>query len=400
MTPKEYWIWLQLSLGQGSGKLDDILLQFDTPEAFYRADERERRAVRTLTAADFARLKRTGLAEAQKVIKDCARIGCRILTPDDGEFPSRLRNIYGMPGALYVQGSLADIDQILTIAMVGTRTPSDYGKYAAKRIGYDLAREGAVIASGCAVGIDTLCHRAALAAGKPTIAFLGCGLDVDYPAENRQLKRDIAAIGALVTEYPPGTPPLGRNFPIRNRLISGISLGTVVVEAPSKSGSLITAEYALEQGKDVFAVPNNIFSGLSAGTTRLLKQGANPIDSAADVLMQYRGYLAGNVQNLSKNSPEMPLIIKKDPEPKRMTASAPVTKKAAAHTVDMEKLELSAEAKAVWEVLSERPMPADEIFAKVDMMMGDMLAVLTELEIEGLVRSYPGNQFGRNNDTE
>ena len=192
----------------------------------------------------------------------------------DADYPVRLRNIFEPPSLLYVKGQLPVIDEEVAVAMVGTRKASPYGVEAAEKIAYGLSRQGAVVISGAAAGVDSASHRGALRAGGKTIAVLGNGLDVVYPAENEWLYRDIAASGALISEYPPGTAAESWHFPVRNRIISGLSLATVVVEAPEKSGALITANTALEQGRDVFAVPGPIDAPMSRGCNRLIADGA------------------------------------------------------------------------------------------------------------------------------
>ncbi|MGH2541698.1 MAG: DNA-processing protein DprA, partial [Ardenticatenaceae bacterium] len=204
-------------------------------------------------------------------LETLARSGASALTWHDGAYPPRLREIYDLPPVLYIRGSLIPEDE-RSVAVVGTRRPSPYGREAAHRLSFDIARSGVTIVSGLARGVDAIAHRAALDAGERTIAVMGSGVDVMYPREHARLAQEIAEGGALVSEHPPGTRPDSQHFPRRNRIMSGMTLGTVVIEANEKSGALITADHALEQNREVFAVPGNIFSPTSRGTNRLIRE--------------------------------------------------------------------------------------------------------------------------------
>lgn len=211
--------------------------------------------------------------------------GIGVVCQDDGAYPARLRKIFDPPAVLYYRGRLPR-DELL-IAIVGARKASAYGRNAATMLATGLAEAGAGVVSGAARGIDSVAHSGALDGGGYTVAVLGCGVDVVYPPENGRLLDRIAEQGAIVSEYWPGAPPQAQFFPVRNRIISGLARGVVVVEAAARSGSLITADWALEQGRDVFAVPGSIFAGTSSGANRLLKQGAKPVTTAADILEEY-----------------------------------------------------------------------------------------------------------------
>jgi DNA processing protein len=211
------------------------------------------------------------------------RAGVRVLTWDDPDYPPNLRQVYNAPPVLYVRGCLDKRDE-WAVAVVGTRRASVYGKEAARMVGTGLAQAGVTVISGLARGIDTVAHRVCLDAGGRTVAVLGCGVDVIYPAQNARLAAEIVERGALVSEYALGTRPDARNFPPRNRIISGLALGTVVVEADLGSGALITAGFAAEQGREVFAVPGNIFARGSRGTNDLIQQGAKMVCGVADIL--------------------------------------------------------------------------------------------------------------------
>jgi DNA processing protein len=221
--------------------------------------------------------------QPREVLQNIEQTGAEVVTVLDDAYPRILREIPGPPPVLYFRGTLQGQDDP-TVAIVGTRRATPYGREVTTSIGSELAAAGVTIVSGLAKGIDGFAHRAALDAGGRTIAVLASGVDIIYPPEHRQLAERIVESGALVSDYPPGTKPDAPNFPARNRIISGLSLATVVVEAPSRSGALITVGFAADQGRDVYAVPGNILSSASEGTNRLLRQGATPLTSATDLL--------------------------------------------------------------------------------------------------------------------
>ncbi|MCG0274602.1 MAG: DNA-processing protein DprA [Thermosediminibacteraceae bacterium] len=216
-------------------------------------------------------------------IKKAAELGAKIITFEDKEYPRLLIEIYDPPPVLYALGEVSVLNQE-SIAIVGTRKPTSYGRKIAEQMAEELAEFNINVVSGLARGIDSYAHRGALKAGGPTTAVLGCGIDIVYPPENYEIMKEIIKAGCVVTSFPIGTRPLSSNFPARNRIISGISRGTVVVEAAEKSGSLITADFALEQGREVFAVPGSIFSPYSRGTHKLIKQGAKLVENVNDIL--------------------------------------------------------------------------------------------------------------------
>ena len=246
----EYWLWLSGRRGLGVRGLRALLEQFGTPEAVYCASDAEYPS--GIRPDGRTSLADKELAPARQILQQCYRQCIHIVTLQDAVYPQRLKNIDDAPLVLYYQGVLPDFDAEPVIAMVGTRRASAYGLLQAKRLGYELGRYGAIVVSGGAAGIDTLALRGAVSSGTPPVAVFACGVDVDYPAANRSLFEDLRTNGCVMSELPPGTPPLPEHFPSRNRILSGLALGSVVVEAPKKSGALITARHALEQGRDVF----------------------------------------------------------------------------------------------------------------------------------------------------
>ena len=291
MAGLKYWVWLSECRGLTNRSRALLLDHFGSPEDVYYADEAEYALVEGLSKKQLELLADKSTDGADKILGDCQRLGLRILTMQDADYPARLRGIFEPPCLLYVKGTLPAFDEEVAVAMVGTRACTPYGTQSAEKIAYGLAKQGALVVSGAARGIDSAAHRGALRAGGVTVAVLGNGLDVVYPEENAGLYRDIAATGALLSEYPPGTAAEGWHFPIRNRIISGLSLGVVVVEAASRSGTLITSRLALEQGREVYAVPGAALSGQSLGCQELVRQGAKPVFAPEDVLEDLAGPL-------------------------------------------------------------------------------------------------------------
>ena len=271
----------------GSRIAASLLRGLGTAQDVWRADVTALRAAglsleRAAALHDFCRKNET---LPEKIAETCEKAGIRLFIPTDGAYPALLREIYDPPQTLFCRGSLDCIKQP-AVAMVGARHASAYGKSAAEDIALGLAERGFVVVSGAARGIDTASHKGALKAGA-TVAVLGCGVDVAYPRENARLLAEITEKGAVISEYAPGTAPFAAFFPARNRIISGVARGTIVVEAAEKSGSLITAEFALSEGRDVFAVPGSIYSAMSCGCHRLIQQGARLVVAAADVAAEY-----------------------------------------------------------------------------------------------------------------
>jgi len=264
-----------------------LLEHFGTAEGVFTARESEYRDTPGLRLTDITALMNKNTVEAEKILKSCGNAGCRIITLFDGEYPERLRNIYDPPILMYIKGELPAIDDEPVVAVVGTRNCTAYGRNAAEKTGYELARCGITVATGLARGVDTSAALGALAGGGRIIGVIGSGIDVVYPHENTTLFDEVARKGAIITEYPPGTLPLPWNFPARNRIISGISLGVAVIEAPKRSGALVTASRAVEQGRDVFSLPGNVDAKNCEGSNALLREGAIPFMSAGDIISEY-----------------------------------------------------------------------------------------------------------------
>jgi len=288
------------------------------------------------------------------------KLGVNIITVDDEQYPENLKHIYDPPKVLYVKGGFKPED-CFNIAIVGTRRASLYGQQNAERFAAELAERGFTITSGLARGIDTLAHKGAIKRGGRTIAVLGCGIDIAYPPENKKLMEEIEKKGAIISEFPIGTPPLKYNFPIRNRIISGLSMGVLVIEAPEKSGALITVSYALEQGREVFSLPGRIDTPTSKGTLGLIKDGAKLVQTIDDILEELQS---------------LPEKERKEHEKENFDISG-----------------LTDEEKSVINVLSEEPMHIDEIKSNVD--VSNISSILLKLELKKAIRELPGKHYVR-----
>ena len=368
-----YWLALALTPGLGPTRIKKLIEQYGTAERVFHASltELEATGMRAISAQSIATGKSLELAQ-----QECAKAveaRARIISLSDPEYPQRLKEIYDPPVILFVKGSI-DVLAQPGIAMVGTRHPTPYGSGMAERLSTDLATRGLVIISGMARGIDTMSHRGAIAAKGKTVAVLGTGIDVMYPKENTRLAEQIVALGgALITEFPVGTPPTPQNFPIRNRIISGMSAGVLVVEAAEYSGTRITSRLALEQNRDVYAVPGNVTNKNSWGPNTLIKQGAKLVATWEDVWEELPADVQAALSAMQQNE---------SPEPE--TASLFPDEVTAPHEKKILRLLKADESTHIDQLveLLESEMSSSEIFA-----------ALFELELNGKVRQLPGKNF-------
>lgn len=307
-----------------------------------------------------------------KIIDDCIKNEIDIITICDSNYPERLRNITDSPLALYIKGEFCDIDNLPLISIVGPRKISDFGKKAAFSLAKRLAKAGMIIVSGAALGADTCAHKGTLSVNGKTIAVLGCGICYDYLPENRELRNAISKNGCLISEHPPYAAATKYSFPIRNRIISGLSLGTVVIEASLKSGSLITARLANEQGRDVFVIPGNPTLENYKGSNALLRDGAIPLLDSSDIFNQY----------IAKY-PEI-IDIKKAFDDENEEKDKKIKKNL--------NLVLSNEAQIVYNNMNKQKFTADDFFS-LNLNDNELLSALTELEIEGVIRALPGGAY-------
>ena len=388
-----HWIWLSRLTGVTAGQKLELLQSFRDPEEIYKADPKALAAVEALTPKALQSLENRDLHHARQILADCAQKNISILTFGDAAYPERLKNIEQPPLVLYYKGCLPDWESVPVIGMVGTRKASPYGLQTAKQLGCQIAACGALVVSGGADGIDTQALEGALQAQKKVVAVLGFGADVVYPAKNKALFERIQKQGCLLTEYIPGTPPNGWNFPQRNRIISGMSAGIVVVEAPERSGALNTARHAIEQGRDVYVVPGNVGSVSCMGSNQLLREGAMPIFSGWDAVSQYENLYPGFVHRedavagatLMKNNPILP-----NTAPKADNKSIDNPVKSRYSVEDNKSLNLTEDEKAVLSHLTDRPVPVDQIIDASGLPAGKVLSILTMLAMKGAVQNHPG----------
>ena len=400
ICPTEYWLWLQCALGAGA-KTDELLAFFGDPEKMYNAGSNEWRLSGLLTDKKINALKSISPSETGGIFRECKAKGYSIITPDNVNYPERFKQLRDMPLVLYALGDTSVLKDTVSIGVVGTRNASNYGIETAQKLSFALASCGVTIVSGGALGIDSEAHAGAMLAKGRTVAFLGCGLSFDYLKENASLRRAITKYGAVVSEFAPFTPASRTTFPIRNRLISGITLGTLVIEAGIKSGSLITANYALEQGKDVFAVPGDIVRSSFDGANHLIKNGAKPVFSVMDILSEYE-YLYGDLIDFSKAETSLSQISyveyrkgKKETAVKKQQVAEPKLVKEEVKKEKKKALDdsFSSEAKKVYSVLNENPTHVDDILRQTALKMSDVLSALTELELMGEIVSIEGKKY-------
>ena len=398
--PAEYWIWLQTALGAGA-RVDELLAYFGDPEKLYEAGTREWRLSGLLTPKKIESLTRTAPSQTKAVFDECRKRGYTVVTPDSEFYPARLGTLTDFPLVLYVAGDCSVLKETLSIAVVGTRSAGTYGIETAQKLSFSLASAGAVIVSGGALGIDSEAHAGAMLAGGRTVAVLGCGLSYDYLSENAALRRAICRHGALVSEYPPFTAPSRVTFPIRNRLIAGMTLGTVVVEAGVKSGSLITANCALEQGRDVFAVPGDILRTSFDGTNHLIRSGAKPVFTAEDVLSEYE-FRYGELIDFDRARTPLNAIPYVDYRHYKRPCGEEPPAPAPAPSVPGEQRspvrrelgdDVSADARAVYAALRAEPTQVDDLVRETGLSMSAVLAALTELEFADAAESMAGKQY-------
>lgn len=398
MAALKYWVWLTTLPELGQRTKLQLLEHFASPEEIYFAPEEELLLAEGVTKTQCALLADKSLDRAEKVLEDCAKDGQFLLTMDDAAYPARLRNIYDPPLLLYGKGSLPLFDEEVAVTVVGTRSCTPYGVKAASELGYELAKQGALLVSGMAKGIDGEALRGALRAGGFTAAVLGGGADVVYPAANRRLYEDIAATGVILSEYPPGTEPRGEHFPVRNRLLSALSVATLVVEAPERSGALITAATALEQGREVFAVPGPFDAPMSRGCNGLIREGAGLVCEAWDVLSFYESRYPHKLRLLRAKLPPLPKGAPETEsgEPAKPVEEAPPAPALPVLDISQDPGGLTDDQIAVLSVLhTDIPTLTDDAAILADLPVRRVLSALTVLEIDGYVCRQGARSFLR-----
>ena len=369
-----FWVGLTRVEGLGVRGAHKLIEHFGSPQGAYMASLTELESCGVPARVAQAIFAQAGLKDAEKEVQEAAKDSYQVLAFGSEEYPPLLKHIPDPPLLLYVRGDSKVLAQH-AVSIVGTRRPSAYGSSVAHRLARDLAERQLVVVSGLARGIDSAAHRGALEGRGKTVAVLGSGLNVIYPRENQRLAEQIAQSGAVISEFPLGTGPTPENFPIRNRIISGLALGVVVVEAAEYSGSLITARLAVEQNREVFAVPGNITSAQSFGPNHLIKQGAKLVDQWMDVIEEFPREI------------RMQLLPPAE-------ASEGELRTAEASSLFAESLK--PEQKAVFEALrADQALFVDDIVGTARLPQPQVLAALLELEMNGLVRQLPGKNFIR-----
>ena len=383
----KYWVWLSELKGLRNQTRLALLRRFGDPESIFYADADELLLTEGVERSQLKLLKNHDLAPADRILADCQRLDIQLLTFSDAAYPGRLKNIYDPPALLYCKGRLPLLDDLLCVAAVGTRDCTPYGVACAEKLGFGLASGGAAVVSGLAKGIDAAAIRGALRAGGVTVGVVGNGLDVYYPHESRYLYEDVASAGVLLSEYPPGTEPASGHFPVRNRIISGLSLAALVVEAPEKSGALITAATALEQGRDVFAVPGPIDAPASVGCNCLIRDGAGLVSDASDILREYEGRFVLNLKESREQPETLGYQARMAPEPKPVAPTLSLRHSDA---------ELTDDQIAVLKALSDtEPIQVDDLTELVEIPTRRVLSALTVLEIDQYVAQHPGKRYTR-----
>jgi DNA processing protein len=360
----ENWFgWLALSFVPGVGRVTykRLISQFGLPGLVFGAPFEElKKHINEKTARAIKDFDQTDRVEDE--LSSIEKFQVTLVTLKDENYPKNLAQIYDPPPFLYVKGELKEKDE-RSIAIVGSRRATHYGRSVTERISSDLAKRGITIVSGMARGIDSSAHKGALSVRGRTIAVMGCGVNVIYPPENSGLYHQIASSGAVISELPMSTPPDGSNFPARNRIISGFSRGTTIIEASSRSGSLITAKLALEQGREVFAVPGMIDSATSKGTHRLIKEGAKLVENTSDILEEILPQYS-SLDDLSRD-----------------------------RQGSKQFLDISPEAKSILKFLDKEPIHIDTIIKKSGLDAGLVSSLLLDLELKDMVKQLPGKMF-------
>ena len=362
------WLALHLTRGLGSRLTGKLLRQFGSPEGVFKASLTELEACRLPAATAQAVYSKAAFRDAEKELAELRRISCGLLHWQETEYPHRLLEIYDPPPLLYVRGNQQVLRQY-SLAMVGTRRPTPYGNQIAERMSRDLAERGLVIVSGLARGIDSSAHRGACAAARgSTVGVLGCGVDVVYPKENRKLFGELEKRGAIISEFPLGAYPSPDNFPVRNRIVAGMTLGTIVVQGAQYSGSLITSRLAMEFGREVFGVPGNVTEPESFAPNQLIKQGAKLAAGWEDVVE------------------ELPTEVRAELFPVNATTLEERT--------SLFQEALSASEKKLYDLLRvEEATLLDDLVERSELSSSETLASLCEMEMRGIVRQMPGKQF-------
>ncbi|MBR5322264.1 MAG: DNA-processing protein DprA [Clostridia bacterium] len=405
-----YWVWLSEKCTPNTPIFSILYHHFGSIEKVYESTEEELKSIYGLTQAKIRSLLDKRTTRAQEILNECLKNNISILPYSEELFPTRIRTIKNPPVLLYYKGKLPEFDKELCIGTVGTRNPSPYGYRCAYEIAFDLAISGTYVISGMALGIDSVCHNAALDAGGKTVAVLGCGIDIVYPKENADLYNRLSANSTIISEYSPGTSATRYTFPQRNRIISGLSLGTLIVEAQQRSGAMITAQMAAEQNRDVFAIPGRVGELNSIGPNLLIRSGAKSVSHADDILREYEFLFPDKIKLLKKaekpkknpyaalnGNPNSVVKTKTSGYSSIADQNSENTHTETDHVTEESKeylKNLPEEQKNICMCLSKiQPVTLEEIVNITGYSVSDTMSALTILEIQGIVNAVPGGGF-------
>ncbi len=410
-----HWIWLAHRPGLSDRGKASLLQHFSDPEEIYFADPKSYEGIENVSPTGKEGLLDKSLTQAQEILDACREKNIRIVTFQDAAYPRRLKHIADPPVVLYYKGRIPDLESHPAIAVVGTRKASAYGLTTAKRMGYQIADCGGIVVSGMAYGIDGMAMSGALTAGRPVIGVLGCGADIVYPVSNQSLFRDVEKYGCIFSEFPPGTMPARWTFPKRNRIISGLSNGVLVIEAPEKSGALITARQGADQGRDVFVVPGNIDLPSFQGSNQLLRDGAAMASCGWDVVGEYAYLYPGKLHPGSKGKSltaypaEIGQTIEQEASLVAERGRLPGSKQELKKKLDKKDIDkqastpysgvktklppLSPEEETIVAALETGERLVDDVIADTGLPTGKLLSALTMLELKGVIRRLPGKRI-------
>lgn len=406
-----HWIWLAARTDLKDRDKLAVLSCFRDPEDAYFANAERYAEIDGISEDAVKALENKDLEPAEKILQACAKANIQLLTYHDPGYPTRLKHIPDPPLVLYYKGKLPEFDGTPVIGVVGTRKASIYGLGIARRMGYQIAKCGGIVVSGMASGIDGAAMQYALNAGQSAVGVLGCGADVVYPASNRKLFEDVERYGCLISEFPPGTPPYKWNFPKRNRIISGMADGVLVVEAPVKSGALITARRAADQGRDLFVAPGNIGVASCAGSNALLREGAVAVSSGWDVVSEYEALYPDKIRKDLTPVPDAqtPAYSARKAAKVAQAPALPQNKGSGQRENDKKAVDKAAsppysDTKMTCPALSETEQSVaallggeewliDDLIDQARLPAGTVLAALTMLQVKGIVTPLPGRRI-------
>ena len=394
MSALKYWVWLGSAASLSAAARSALLRHYGDAEAVYDAPRGEAQRLGLLSAGEAAALEKHPLSVSSRILGECERQGLQVVTYADAAYPHRLKNIFAPPPVLYVKGRLPAVDELAAIAVIGTRKATPYGLKMSRDLAYGIVRCGGAVVSGLTTGIDAAAADGALLAGGPCLAVLGTPHDQD----RGRLTADVAATGAVISEYAPGTPDFRSHFRERNRIAAGLAVGVVVVEAPEKSGALLFAAEATEQGKEIFAVPSNADAPNSVGTIALMQEGAKPVRAAWDVMSEFKPLYPALHSDRGEKAPEPVPLVADRPAEIVQSDKKGVDKPQGRGYIDLQEQlsQLSVEQLAIVSAIDKGSSHIDDIIEATGLGTAKVLAQLTVLEIKGFVRRQAGRRVSLN----